>query len=54
VVALLPSTTDKLAMIGVTLPVGRANARELIRSVLRAFDAIVADPGPLKCPSGTK
>jgi DNA-binding IclR family transcriptional regulator len=47
VAALLPSTTDKRAMIGVTLPVGRANARELIRSVLRAFDVIIADNGPL-------
>jgi DNA-binding IclR family transcriptional regulator len=54
VVALLPSTTDRLAMIGVTLPVGRANARELIRSVLRAFDAIASDAGPLKrTPDGS-
>jgi DNA-binding IclR family transcriptional regulator len=53
VAMLLPSTTDKLAMIGVTLPVGRAHARELIRSVLRAFDAIVADAGPLeRTPDG--
>jgi DNA-binding IclR family transcriptional regulator len=45
-VALLPTTTDTQAMIGVTLPVGRANARELIRTVLRGFDAIIADTGP--------
>lgn len=43
VATLLPSTTGTPAMIGVTLPVARANAREIIRSVLRAFDAIVAD-----------
>jgi DNA-binding IclR family transcriptional regulator len=44
--ALLPGTAGKRAVIGVTIPVGRANARELIRSVLRALDAIVADIGP--------
>jgi DNA-binding IclR family transcriptional regulator len=43
VAALLPTTTDTRAMIGVTLPVGRADARETIRSVLRAFDTIMAD-----------
>jgi len=52
--ALLPRTTGTRAMIGVTLPVGRANAREIIRSVLRAFDAIIADTGPLNRPSGAK
>jgi DNA-binding IclR family transcriptional regulator len=46
-VALLPSTTDKRAMIGVTIPVGQANTREKLRSLLRAFDAIIADNGPL-------
>lgn len=40
--ALLPATTAKPAIIGVTLPVGRANAREIIRSLLRAFGAITA------------
>src|SRR5436305_3321778 len=45
VAALLPGPTDKRAMIGATLPVGRANAREIIRSVLRAFEAIVAETG---------
>jgi DNA-binding IclR family transcriptional regulator len=47
-VALLPSTTNRRAMIGVTVPVGRANTREKLRSVLRAFNAINADAGPLK------
>jgi DNA-binding IclR family transcriptional regulator len=46
-VALLPSTSNKQAMIGVTLPVGRASTREKLRSLRRAFDAIVADAGPL-------
>ena len=46
VAALLPGRADERAVIGVTIPVGRANARELIRSVLRALDAIVADIGP--------
>jgi DNA-binding IclR family transcriptional regulator len=50
VVALLPSTTGTRGLIGVTLPVGRANVRELIRTVLRAFDAITADTGPLNGP----
>ncbi|OBB11035.1 hypothetical protein A5761_25670 [Mycolicibacterium setense] len=45
--ALLPSTTDKCALIGITIPAGRANTREKLRSLLRAFDAIVADAGPL-------
>jgi IclR family acetate operon transcriptional repressor len=45
--AVLPSTTDKLAVIGVTLEVGRANAREVLRALLRAFNAIAADYGPL-------
>ena len=40
-----PNITAKPAIIGVTLPVGRANAREIIRSLLRAFDAITADIG---------
>lgn len=43
--AVLPRRTDKRAVIGVTIPVGRANARELIRSVLRALDAIVSNTG---------
>ncbi|MGX9790743.1 IclR family transcriptional regulator [Mycobacterium sp. MMS18-G62] len=46
--AVLPSDTDKLAVIGVTLDVGRANSRELLRALLRAFDAIAADRGPLR------
>jgi DNA-binding IclR family transcriptional regulator len=47
VAALLPGATDKRAMIGATLPVGRANAREIIRSVLRAFEAIsVSETAP--------
>lgn len=45
VAAVLPIKSDKRAVIGVTIPVGRANARQLIRSVLRALDAIVADIG---------
>ena len=45
--AVLPSTTDKLAIIGVVLQVGRANSREVLRALLRAFDAIAADSGPL-------
>ncbi|MBE1546912.1 DNA-binding IclR family transcriptional regulator [Mycobacterium sp. OAS707] len=45
--ALLPSTTDTLAVIGVTLQVGRANSREVLRALLRAFNAIAADDGPL-------
>jgi DNA-binding IclR family transcriptional regulator len=49
--ALLPSTTDKLAVIGVTLQVGRANSRELLRALLRAFNAIAADDGPLNASS---
>ncbi|WP_099040136.1 IclR family transcriptional regulator [Mycobacterium neglectum] len=44
--ALLPARADKRAVVGVTIPVGRANARELIRSVLRALEAIVADIAP--------
>lgn len=51
VAALLPTTTDMKAIIGVTLPVGRANAREIIRNVLRAFDAVTADTGPLRRPA---
>ncbi|WP_029112350.1 IclR family transcriptional regulator [Mycobacterium sp. URHB0044] len=51
VAAPLPTTTDTKAVIGVTLPVGRANAREIIRAVLRAFDAVAADIGPLHRPS---
>jgi len=46
--AVLPSTTDKLAVIGVTLEVGRANSREVLRALLRAFNAIAADHGPLR------
>jgi DNA-binding IclR family transcriptional regulator len=46
--ALLPSSTDKLAVIGVTLQVGRAHSREVLRALLRAFDAIAADRGPLQ------
>jgi DNA-binding IclR family transcriptional regulator len=49
--ALLPSTTDKLAVIGVTLQVDRANSRELLRALLRAFNAIAADDGPLNASS---
>jgi hypothetical protein len=45
--ALLPSNTDKLAVIGVTLQVGRANSREVLRALLRAFNAIADDDGPL-------
>lgn len=45
--ALLPSTTDKCALIGITIPTGRANTREKLRSLLRALDSIVADTGPL-------
>jgi DNA-binding IclR family transcriptional regulator len=45
--ALLPSTTNKRAIIGVTMPVGQASTREKLRSVSRAFDAIIADIGPL-------
>lgn len=47
-VALLPTVTRKRAMIGMTIPVGRASTREKLRSLLRAFDAIVSDAGPLK------
>jgi DNA-binding IclR family transcriptional regulator len=45
--ALLPTISDQLALIGVTVPVGRANSRELLRAVLRAFDAVLTEPGPL-------
>ena len=45
--ALLPSTTDRLAVIGVTLEVGRSNSHEVLRALLRAFEAISADIGPL-------
>jgi DNA-binding IclR family transcriptional regulator len=45
VVALLPGGTNTRAMIGATLPVGRANARAIIRSVFRAFEAIAAETG---------
>jgi DNA-binding IclR family transcriptional regulator len=45
---LLPCTTGKRAVIGVTVAVGRASSRQKLRSLLRAFDAIVADKtGPL-------
>jgi hypothetical protein len=45
--ALLPSTTGRLAVIGVTLEVGRSNSHEVLRALLRAFEAISADFGPL-------
>ncbi len=41
----LPSITGTRAAIGVTLEVGRANAREMLRALLRAFDAIASDRG---------
>jgi DNA-binding IclR family transcriptional regulator len=43
--ALLPTTNGTIAMIGVTMQVGQASSRELLRSALRAFDAITSDPG---------
>lgn len=45
--AVLPRATDKLAIIGVTLQVGRADSREVLRALLRALNAISADRGPL-------
>jgi DNA-binding IclR family transcriptional regulator len=45
-VALLPTTSGKRAMIGMTIPVGKASGREKLRSLLRAFDAIIADARP--------
>jgi hypothetical protein len=39
--------SGKRAMIGVTIPAGKASTREKLRSLLRAFDAIVADAGPV-------
>jgi DNA-binding IclR family transcriptional regulator len=44
--ALLPSANDKFAVIGVVLEVGRANSRQVLRALLRAFEAIAA-AGPL-------
>jgi DNA-binding IclR family transcriptional regulator len=52
--AVLPSTTDTLAIIGVTLQAGRANSRELLRALLRAFNAIAADSGPLNQRDGDR
>ncbi len=49
--ALLPTATAKLAVIGVTVPVVRANSRQILRSLIRAFDAITADAGPLSRPT---
>lgn len=42
---LLPNTTNQCALMGITIPAGRANTREKLRSLRRAFDAILADTG---------
>ena len=47
-VALLPTMSGKRAMIGVTIPVGQASTREKLRSLLRAFGAIIGDAGSVK------
>jgi DNA-binding IclR family transcriptional regulator len=51
VAALLPSTTQTHAVIGVALPAIRANSAQMIRSLLRAFDSMIADTDPLNYKS---